>query len=84
MEQTMATSFYLASRLRKYAHMNQFGAKDPNMKDAINRLMDKADRVFGSKIKGTLASDVLGVMDHGEADNLIYKETDDSQDGAAD
>lgn len=59
----MAKSFYLASRLRRYGYGNQYGARNPELREAILDLIKDADALKGSNIKGTLSTDVfqLGV-----------------------
>lgn len=63
LEQTMASAFYLGARLRRYGYGNQFGASSEIMKDAIRDLLIRSDSIKGSNIKGTLSSDVFGIVE---------------------
>ena len=69
LEQTMARSFNLGSRLRRYAHANQFGAESDELKEAISSLMEQSESVIGSNIKGTLVSDVFHLLDNSHEDS---------------
>lgn len=62
-EETMSRSFYLASRLRKFAYSNQFGVGDGFLKSKIIELLERCDKIVGSRIRGTLASDVYQMND---------------------
>jgi len=62
----MAKSFYLGSRLRRYAYANQFGAESEHLKTAIVELMNVSDAVVGSNIKGTIVSDVYHFLENTE------------------
>lgn len=63
----MAKGFYLGSRLRRYAHANQFGAENLDLKAEVKELIETAEEVIGSNIKGTLVSDVFHFV---ESDNF--------------
>jgi hypothetical protein len=69
LEQTMAKGFYLGSRLRRYAYTNQFGARTPELQNAVSDLITHSDAVVGSRIKGTLLSDVFHSMNLDENEN---------------
>jgi len=70
----MAESFYLSSRLRRYGYANQFGASGEVMKGAVTDMIVGADAIFGSRIKGTLVSDVFQVME------TLSRDTEDNDD----
>lgn len=55
----MANSVHSASRLKRYAYANQFGAKSAELQDAVLDIIKGTDSIATSQLKGTLISDVF-------------------------
>jgi hypothetical protein len=74
LEQTMSKGFYLGSRLRRFAHSNQFGARSEELKEEVKELMEEVDHAIGSHIKGTLITDVFHTFEQGENNSDLVGE----------